>query len=394
VSGGESGVLSVLPAVRRPALAVGLIGLAACAAGAFFAPDQFFRSYLMAWVFWTGLTLGCLSILMLHYVTGGAWGVPIRRPLESGARTLSLMALLFLPLLLGLRRLYEWARPEAVRADPVLSQKAAYLNVPFALGRVVVFFAAWLLLAHFLVRWSDEQDREGSSRALSRRLQLLSSAGLVVYGLTVTFWSIDWVMSLEPRWISTMYGVLYIAGHALGAMAFIIAATVLLARREPFSKIMSPEHYHDLAKLTFAFLMFWAYVSFSQYLIIWAGNLPEEIPWYVRRLRGGWGWVGAALLFVEFLLPFLLLLSADMNRNTRLLLRVAFVIVLMQLVDVFWLVRPATTRGAFSLHWMDLLAPAGMGGLWIALFARRLGERPLLPRNDPELRAAVEHAAH
>jgi hypothetical protein len=394
MSAPESALLDRLAAARRPALGVGVIALGGCLAGAFFAPDQFFRSYLFAWVFWTGLTLGCLSIVMLNYITGGAWGIPIRRPLESGTRTLPLTLALFLPLLLGLPRLYEWARPEAVASDPLLRQKAAYLNVPFALGRAAICFAAWLVFAYYLNRWSLEQDREGASRPLSRRLQLLSSAGLVVYGLTVTFWSIDWVMSLEPHWSSTMYGVLYISGHALAAMAFVIAVLVLLSRYPPFSGFVSGEHYHDLAKLTFAFLMFWAYVEFSQYLIIWAGNLPEEIPWYLRRLRGGWGWIGAAVVLIHFLLPFLLLLSADLNRNTRLLVRVCFLLVAMRLVDVFWLVRPATSGGRFSLHWMDPLAVAGIGGVWIALFLRGLTQRPLLPRNDPEFLAAVEHAGH
>ncbi|HEY7113556.1 MAG TPA: hypothetical protein VIA45_11550 [Thermoanaerobaculia bacterium] len=394
MSSPDTEISRALPRVGRRALAIGLIALAACAAGAFLAPEQFFRSYLFAWVFWTGMTLGCLSIVMLHYLTGGAWGIPIRRPLESGMGTLPLMAILFVPLLFGLRRLYEWARPEEVAHDPILQHKAAYLNSPFAIGRVILYFGSWFLFAYLLDRWSLRQDRDGASAALARRMQMLSAAGLVMYGLTVTFWSIDWVMSLEPHWISTMYGVLYISGHALAAMAFVIVVTVALAKRPPLAEFVSGEHWHDLAKLTFAFLMFWAYVSFSQYLIIWAGNLPEEIPWYLRRLQGGWGWIGAALVFVQFFIPFLLLLSADRNRNTRLLWKVALLLVVMQMIDVFWLVRPAASHGRLDLHWLDFLAPVGIGGVWIAFFLRRLGERPLLPRNDPEFLAAVEHGRH
>ncbi|MDQ6892855.1 MAG: hypothetical protein M3167_09270 [Acidobacteriota bacterium] len=379
--------------VRGPLLLAGIAGIAGCAVGAFTAPVQFFRSYLFACVFWSGLALGSLAVLMLRYVTGGAWGVPIRRPLESATRTLPLVALFFVPLLFGLKDLYAWARPDEVARDPLLRHKAAYLNVPFFVGRGVVYVGAWLLLAFFLNRWSEEQDRSPSP-ALTRRLQLLSSGGLVVYGLTITFWSIDWLMSLEPRWYSTMYGVLLMAGQALSALAFVIALTILLSRFEPLASILSPEHLHDLGKLLLAFVMFWAYVSFSQYLIIWAGNLPEEIPWYLRRLQGGWGWFGIALIVLHFALPFLLLLSADANRNPRLLSTVAVLVVVMRVVDLFWLVRPVFSPGRIQIHWLDLAAFVGLGGIWLSVQLWQLLERPLLPRNDPEFAEALEHAAH
>jgi len=320
-------------------------------------------------------------------------GLAIRRPLESGMRTLPLVAILFLPIALGVGRIYEWAHPEAVAADPILRHKSLYLNVPFFLGRAAVYFGAWLVLSYLLNRWSLEQDATGD-RSISRRLQLLSSAGLVLYGLTVTFASIDWAMSLEPHWFSTMYGVLFIAGQGLSAFAFIVAVLVLIAGRAPLSQFVEAKHYHDLGKLMLAFVMFWAYVSFSQYLIIWAGNLPEEIPWYLRRLQGGWGWVGAALVVLHFALPFFLLLPASANRNPRILLGVAGLILFMRLVDVFWLTRPAFAKEGFHLHWMDLLAPVGVGGLWLAAFLWQLGKRPLLPVNDPEMQQALAHATH
>jgi hypothetical protein len=379
--------------VRRSALTAGVVGLAACVYGAFSSPVQFFRSYLFGCVFWTGLALGSLAILMLRYVTGGAWGVPIRRPLESATRTLPYVALLFIPLLFGLGRLYEWARPEAVARDPLLQHKAAYLNVGFFVARGVVYLAAWFLLAFFLNRWSDEQDRSPSA-GVQRRLQLISAGGLVAYGLTITFWSIDWLMSLDPRWYSTMYGVLLMAGQALAGLAFAIAVTILLSRFKPLSEVFGPEHRHDLGKLLLTLVMFWAYVSFSQYLIIWSGNLPEEIPWYLRRLQGGWGWFGVAMILLHFALPFLLLLSAEANRNPRILAGVAFLVVGMRFVDLFWLIRPAFSPGRFQFHWLDIAAPVGIGGIWLAIFLWQLLERPLLPRNDPEFREALEHAAH
>lgn len=375
---------------QRPALFVGVAALAACAVGGFSAPAQFFHSYLFAFLFWAGIALGCMAVAMLHHVTGGAWGLPIRRPLESGTRTLPLMALLFLPIVVGARKLYEWADPAAVARDAVLQHKSLYLNVPFFFGRAVLYFGAWLAFAYFLNRWSLQQDATGG-RPINRRLQLLSSAGLVVYGLTVTFASIDWAMSLEPHWFSTMYGVLFIAGQGLSAFAFITVVMVLLAERAPLSGYVAARHYHDLGKLMLAFVMFWAYVSFSQYLIIWAGNLPEEIPWYLRRLQGGWGWIAAAILLFHFVLPFLMLLPASANRNPRVLAAVAGLVVLMQLVEIFWLTQPAFAGERFRLHWMDLLAPIGVGGLWLAVFSWQLGKRPLLPLNDPELQEALAH---
>jgi hypothetical protein len=386
--------------LRRPALAAGVVALAACAYGAIASPDAFFRGYLFAYVFFAGLTLGCLAIVMLQHLTGGAWGIPIRRILESGTRTLPLIAVLFLPIALGMKHLYSWSRPEEVAKDALLQAKEAYLNVPFFLARAAFYFAVWIAIAYFVNRWSLEQDR-ASSRALTRRLQILSAGGLVAYGLTMTFASIDWVMSLEPHWFSTMYGVLYIAGQALNALAFVTAALVLMSGEEPFSGFVRPAYYHDLGKLLLAFVMFWSYVAFAQYLIIWAGNLPEEIPWYLRRLNGGWGWVGGALIVLHFALPFLLLLPEAANRNSRILVAVAGLVVLMRFVDVYWLVRPVFTQASasaasarFQIHWLDLAASIGIGGVWLAVFLWQLDERPLLPVNDPEFVEALAHADH
>ncbi len=393
-------LIASIDRLRRPALAAGVIALVACAAGAIASPGAFFRGYLFAYVFFTGLSLGCLAIVMLHHTTGGAWGIPIRRILESGTRTLPLIAILFLPIALGMKHLYSWSRPEEVAKDALLRAKEAYLNVPFFLLRAAIYFAVWIAIAYFVNRWSLEQDHAGSP-ALTRKLQLLSAGGLVAYGLTMTFASIDWVMSLEPHWFSTMYGVLYIAGQALNALAFVTAALVLMSGERPFSGFVRSSHFHDLGKLLLAFVMFWSYVAFAQYLIIWAGNLPEEIPWYLRRLHGGWGWLGAALVVLHFALPFLLLLPEGANRNSRILVTVAGLVVLMRFVDVYWLVRPvftqtssSATSARFEVHWLDLAAAVGIGGIWLAVFLWQLEERPLLPVNDPEFVEALAHADH
>ncbi|HEY7545788.1 MAG TPA: hypothetical protein VID27_12930, partial [Blastocatellia bacterium] len=300
---------------RQRALIVGAVALAVCVVGAVFDRQQFFRSYLLAFIFWIGIALGCLAILMVQHLSGGAWGLVIRRVLEGATRTFPLLLLLFIPLLFGITSLYEWARPEAHNI-PLLQHKAPYLNVTFFIARAAFYFAVWLVVSFFLNRWSAEQDRTGEE-GITRRMQNMSGPGLVLYGLTVTFASIDWVMSLEPEWFSTIFGMLFMAGQAISAMSFVIAVVVLLANTEPMSDVIAPRHLHDLGKLLLAFIMIWAYFSFSQFLIIYSGNLPEEVTWYVHRLHGPWRYIGLGLVIFHFALPFLLLLSRDLKRNGR-----------------------------------------------------------------------------
>jgi hypothetical protein len=377
----------------RPALAVGLVALGAGAAGGIADPTQFFRSYLLAFVFWNGLAVGALAVLMLQYLTGGAWGIAIRRELEAATRTLPLTAVAFVPLLAGLHRLYAWTNADVLAHDELLRKKTPYLNAPFFLARAVLAFAVWMLLAYFLNKWSREQDERaaGDRKAIDRKLQLVSGGGLVLYALTTTFTSIDWVMSLEPHWYSTMYGVLYVVGQALGALSLATVAVVLLSGHEPVSGFLGGRHRNDLGKMMFAFTMIWAYVNFSQYLIVWSGNIPEEIAWYLARFRGGWGWIGAAILILHFVVPFLLLLSRRANRNPRLLANAAILLVAMRFVDTAWLVLPAFSAGAFRIHWLDLALPLGLGGVWLSFFARNLVARPLLPVHDPGFEEALAH---
>jgi len=382
---------------QRRALMIGGVAVVVCIVGAIFNVDQFLRSYIVAYVFWLGITLGCLAILMLQHMSGGAWGLVIRRLLESATRTFPLLALLFLPIALGVGSVYPWAQPLAIDVPEALkhalAHKAPFLNVPFFLVRAVFYFAVWNLMSYFLNKWSLEQDRTGH-RPLTTKLQSLSGPGLVLYGLTVTFASIDWMMSLEPQWFSTMYGILIMGGQGLSAMAFIIAVVVVLSQYKPLSEVIKPRHLHDLGKLMLAFLMLWAYFGFSQFLIIWSGNLPEEIPWYVRRLQSSWKWLGLALVVLQFALPFVLLLSRDLKRNARRLVIVATVVIVMRLVDLIWLTGPDFYQGAFRIHWMDVLMPIGLGGLWLAYFAYQLKARPLLPIGDPFLEEALEPGGH
>jgi hypothetical protein len=375
---------------RIRSLIVGLAGAALCAVGFFASPSQFYRSYLWPYLFVVGLSAGSLAWLMLQYLTGGAWGVVIRRPCEAAARTLPLVALMFLPVFIGIPNLYQWSHANVVAADEVIRHKHAYLNVPFFVIRAACYFGGWWLIGGLLNRWSVREDAEGGRR-WHAKMSALAGPGLLFWGFAVTFMAIDWVLSLDPRWFSTMFGLLFIAGQALSAMAFLITVVVMLSYRRPMSVILTPRHLHDLGKLLLAMVMIWAYFSFSQFLIIWAGNLPHEIPWYLERMKGGWQYVGLLLVVGHFALPFALLLSRDLKRNFKLLASIAVFILAMRLVDLYWVVAPDFMKGAFGLSWMDFAAPAGLIGLWLAYFLAQLERRPLMPLHDPHLEEALKH---
>ncbi|MBZ5542521.1 MAG: hypothetical protein LAO07_02430 [Acidobacteriia bacterium] len=384
----QSGVMRL----EKRALILGLAALVVCAAGGFDSPVQFFRSYLLGYIFWLGVALGCAAILMLHHLVGGGWGFPIRRMLESGTRTLLLMAAFTVPLLFGLRQLYVWANPANAPAEMAITGKALYLNIPFFIVRTVIYFAAWILVTHFLNKWSLEQDRTANPD-LTHRLQSLSGPGLLIYGLTATFASIDWVMSLEPSWTSTIYGMIFMVTQALSAMSLVIVVMLLLSKTKPLSDLISPLALNDLGNLLLTFTMLWAYLSFSQFLIIWSGNLPEEITWYAARATGGWAWVAVLLIVFHFAVPFLLLLSRFVKRRIRLLAAVATGLILMSLIDLFWLMAPAYDRAGPQFHWMDWMAVIGIGGVWFWRFASQLKRNPLVPLHDPRLPQGATHHA-
>ena len=376
---------------RTRALGVGVVGLALTVAGLFLvSPNQFYRSYLWSYVFFVGLAVGSLAWLMLQYLTGGAWGVVIRRPAEAAARTLPLVALLFVPIVIGIPNLYQWSHPSIVAADELLRHKQPYLNVPFFLGRAAIYFLGWGFLAWFLNRWSMKEDVDGSTRAHGK-MAAISGPGLVFWGFSITFMALDWVLSLDPHWYSTMFGLLFVAGQGLSSMAFLVTLMVLMSYRRPMSDVLTPRHLHDLGKLLLALVMVWAYFSFSQFLIIWAGNLPDEIPWYLERLKGGWQYIALLLVLGHFALPFALLLSRDLKRNFKLLASVAVFILFMRFVDIFWLVTPDFDKAAFHLSWLDFTAPIGIGGVWLAYFLYQLEKRSLLPINEPHLGEALGH---
>lgn len=376
---------------RRFALLVGGAGTAASIALALYAPQFFMQGYVAAYLFWLGIALGCLGILMLHHLVAGAWGFLIRRPLEAGALTIPLMALLFVPVIVGIKLIYPWAQVDYRAADEAIRHKSLYLNTNGFVIRAAVYFVFWIALAVLLNRFSRAQDAtDGTSP--TRSAQTISGPGLALLFFTTTFAVIDWFMSLEPDWYSTIYGAMLIVGMALNAFCAMIIVAASLADVAPFSKLAGPTPFHDLGNLLLAFVMLWAYMAFSQYLIIWSGNLVEEIPWYLRRSAGGWRLVCAALIVLHFFLPFFVLLFRESKRNPRNLWKIAVGILVMQVIDDVWLIIPAfkETRG-----WIVALsvtaAFCGMGGLWVACFGWLLGNRPLVPRNDPVLAELLEH---
>jgi len=384
-----------LSRLRSRGLLLGAIGIAATAAGFFMADrSQFLQSYLVAYMFWIGISLGSLVLLMVQYISGGAWGLVARRVFEAGARTLPLMVILFLPIALNLEVLYSWARPEAA-SDPILQTKAAYLNPQFFYIRAVIYFAIWITLTTILTRWSHAQD---SGAALppgpaDRRSRVLSGPGLVLHILAVTFMSVDWLMSLDPHFYSTIFGVLTMGGQGLTTLAFTILVLQGLSHSKPMSDVVSSERFHDFGKLMLAFVMLWAYFNVSQLLIIWSANLPEEIPWYIERLQGPWAPWALLVLLGHFVLPFVLLLSRDLKRRSRMLAKVAWLVLLMRVVDLIWTVGPVF-RHDTTFHWLDFAVVLAFAAPWLFLFYRNLGDRSLVPANDPYFKEAVADGGH
>ena len=384
---------AVVETIQTRSMFIGLVGAVASVAGAFVAPSSFYSAYLTNFMDLLGLSLGCLAILMLYHLVGGTWGTVIRRILEAGSMTLPLMFVLFIPILLNLPKLYFWAQPGQLASDAKLADIAhSYLNLNGILIRYIVYFAIWIAMAYLLTRWSSEQDTPEGGEKSTLRFRALSAPGLVVYALTISFAVIDWVMSLQARWISTIYGLIFIAGQALAAFCFAVLIETILSKRKPMSEYLKATEIHDHGKFMLAFVMVWAYFNFSQWLIIWAGNLPEEIPWFLRRMNGGWGVVGVFLALFHFAVPFAILLSRQFKRQTSSLVWLAAWLLVMRWVDIWWHIEPAPSllHPTVHLSWLHFAIFAGMGGLWMAYFSYNLRSRPLLAVYAPQTRRLLE----
>jgi hypothetical protein len=392
--------LSAPPVVKligRRSLMIGAVASVIAVIVGFSNPTVFMRGYLISYMDWLGICLGSMVILMIRHLTGGGWGMVIRRILGAAMRTVPLMAALFVPLaIFGLPRIYPWALPLESVQDPTVREHLAhnkfvlngYLNPRGFVLRAILYFAIWFLLVYLLSKWSKEQNSP-PVRDNSARFKAVAGPGIILYAFTVSFAAIDWVMSLDPSWISTIYGLLFVAGELIAALSFAVVIERILYRYKPMALLLRPEFVHDHGKFMLTFIMVWAYFSFSQWLIIWAGNLPTEITWYMRRLHGGWAWVGLFLVIFHFAVPFGILLSRPFKRDITKLVWLAAWMLFARYVDLFWLVEPNFSP-TFAVTWADLLIPFGMGGLWIAYFCRNLDSLPLLPAYDVYAKQVLE----
>ena len=386
----------IVKTIGQRSLIVGVVfGLIALIL-AFLRPEQFFRAYLLGFMCWLGVSLGSMAILMIRHLTGGGWGMVIRRILGAAMRTLPLLALLFIPIILGMHRLYIWAQPLDQIADKHLREHLdditkTYLTTNGFVIRAIFYFAIWNLLSYLLSHWSRQTDRAGAADN-TERFKAVAGPGLILYGFTISFAAIDWVMSLDPSWISTIFGLVILIGEVLSAMCFAVVVERILFNYKPMSEMLSPDFVHDHGKWMLTFVMVWAYFNYSQWLIIWAGNLPSEITYYMRRLNGGWGYVGLFIVIFHFAIPFGTLLSRPFKRNIRKLVWLAVWLMLMRYLDLFWIIEPNFST-TFHVTVADIVVPIAIGGFWLAYFFRNLGSLPLLPLYDPSA-GEVLHPQH
>jgi hypothetical protein len=386
----------IVKTIGQRSLIVGVVfGLIALIL-AFLRPEQFFRAYLLGFMCWLGVSLGSMAILMIRHLTGGGWGMVIRRILGAAMRTLPLLALLFIPIILGMHKLYIWAQPLDQIADKHLSEHLkditkTYLTTNGFVIRAIFYFAIWNLLSYLLSHWSRQTDRAGAPDN-TERFKAVAGPGLILYGFTISFAAIDWVMSLDPSWISTIFGLVILIGEVLSAMCFAVVVERILFNYKPMSEMLSPDFVHDHGKWMLTFVMVWAYFNYSQWLIIWAGNLPSEITYYMRRLNGGWGYVGLFIVIFHFAIPFGTLLSRPFKRNIRKLVWLAVWLIMMRYLDLFWIIEPNFST-TFQVTVADIVVPIAIGGFWLAYFFRNLGSLPLLPLYDPSA-GEVLHPQH
>lgn len=373
---------------QKPALIIGLAGLIATLAGYFIDHSQFFFSYLTAYTFWMTMTLGALFFTMLHHLTGADWSIVLRRILETVMMTLPVMAILFIPILLGLHDLYHWSNEDVLATDPTLQKKSAYLNPVFFTVRVVIYFTIWFLLARGLYKTSLAQDA-GYQPEQTIKMRKISAPGMILFALTITFASFDWLMSLDAHWYSTIFGVYIFGGSLLSILTFMVLFGNMLRKKGILADIITIEHYHDLGKFLFTFVIFWGYIGFSQYFLIWYANIPEETIWYLHRWEGSWKIITMVIVFGHFLIPFIALMPRFVKRDLGALSFFAFWILIMHWIDIFWLIMPNLHHHGTHFSWMDLTATLGIGGIFFWYFLHKYYNHALVPINDPRLEVSI-----
>lgn len=374
-----------LDRVGNMALIIGVVAAVLSVLGLFMDRTQFFQSYLIGWVFWFVIALGCLGWSMIQHLTGGLWALVLRRCLEAASRTLPFLGLLFIPFAFGMEEVWSWARPEAAN-DPLIQEKVKYLNEPFFWARFAGYFIFWTALSYLLSANSAKQD-EGDQKT-TVRMRVLSGPGIVLFVLIGSFASFDWLMSLEPHWFSSLFGFYFISSTALASMLFMIVCAWYLHQRQPLDNVITKRHFHDYGKLTLALTMFWAYMTLSQFLITWSGHIPEFTQWYAARNNGGWKAFTVPLIIFHFFVPFLILLSASLKKQPNKLVLVAVYMLVMRFADLYWQAAP-NWNDELTFHWLDITTLVAVGGIWVFLFVRELKRRTLLPVRDPYLKEVL-----
>ena len=364
--------------------AVALLGAVGCAILGAANPKQFFFSWLVSFLFFQSLALGALFFVLIMFAAQGGWGIVVRRIAETIFCTIPVMAVLFLPILFGLHDLFEWSHADALEHDALLRWKAPYLNVPFFMIRAALFFVIWSFIAVVYYRGPRGQDATGE-HAVSARLRKFAGPAIIVLALTQTFAAIDWIMSLTPHWYSTMFGVYFFAGSWVGFIALLSVVVPAMRGAGLLDTVISAEHLHDIGKFLFAFTAFWAYIAFSQYFLMWYGNMPEETIWYKARMEGSWLTVSLLLLFGHFVAPFFYLMGRDVKRKGATLAVGGVWLLLMHFVDLYWQVMPTLHPEGLRPSLLDVAALMTVGGCFVAAASWLMRRQALVPLRDPRL---------
>lgn len=381
--------LSGVQKIWKNLIIMGGLVLILSALGLFFNSKQFFYSYLVAWVFWVSLGLGALFFVMLNHLTGAVWGIVLRRLTESVMMVLPYMFILAIPIFIGMHELYNWSNAGIVAADPLLQKKAVYLNVPFFVIRTCIYFLVWFLIAKRLYKASISQDQNPGFDKI-QKMRRTSGPGMVLFALTTSFAAFDWLMSLDPHWYSTIFGVYVFSGGLLGSLALFTLIGMYFKKKDVLAKTITIEHYHDLAKLILSFTIFWAYIAFSQYFLIWYANIPEETIWYLHRWQGSWKFFSLLLVFGHFVFPFLGLLTRAAKRSMGFVKFMSVWILLMHWIDLYWISLPTYHHHGIHLSWMDFTIFLGIGGIFMGIFLKTFSANSLVPIGDPQLEKSIK----
>ncbi|MFC2150602.1 hypothetical protein ACFLQV_03770 [Calditrichota bacterium] len=373
----------------RVVLIIGVIALLGSVSGLASNSEQFFYSYLTAYVFWLSIALGALFFVMLHHMVGAVWSVVVRRIAEAMMANLFWLGILFIPLLFGMHDLFHWTHHDAVASDILLQKKAPYLNQNFFIIRAVIYFAVWFLLSRILFSKSMKEDASTDGTVPGGYLKV-SAPGIILFAFTITFAGFDWLMSLDPHWYSTIYGVGFFSGSVMATLASMILITTYLRYKGVLTEIITTEHFHDIGKLMFAFVILWAYMAFSQYFLIWYANIPEETIWYHHRWVGSWRVISWLIVIGHFGVPFFALITRPAKRNPYYLSVIALWLVFMHWVDLYWNIVPNLHHEGFHISWMDLSLTIGMGLIFCGMFWMKLAKHPIVTFKDPKLQASIK----